>query len=190
MTFRYSASVAFLVGLFVAMVPAQGLGDDADEPPSQLVQIVTIGVLAHDVDNLWSGFRREEGADFNGELAFKTLHEFGPGILLYPAAGVSINNRGDTSKVYGDLRLEYRDPSDFFFSFGVGAAVHDGKLDTRRRDRKSLGSRVLFHIPVELGIEILDHHRVSLFFDHVSNAYLADENEGLDTLGIRYGYKF
>ena len=67
---------------------------------------------------------------------------------------------------------------------------YDGKLDTKRRDRKSLGSRILFHIPIELGLEIKKHHRVSLFFDHVSNAYLADKNDGLDTLGVRYGYKF
>jgi len=27
-------------------------------------------------------------------------------------------------------------------------------------------------------------------FDHISNGYLADPNEGLDTFGIRYGYLF
>jgi hypothetical protein len=27
-------------------------------------------------------------------------------------------------------------------------------------------------------------------FDHISNAELASPNEGLDTLGVRYGYRF
>jgi hypothetical protein len=27
-------------------------------------------------------------------------------------------------------------------------------------------------------------------FDHVSNAYLAEPNDGLDTIGIRYIYRF
>jgi hypothetical protein len=27
-------------------------------------------------------------------------------------------------------------------------------------------------------------------FDHVSNAYLASPNEGMDTVGVRYGFQF
>ncbi len=198
MNLRTSILVLLLAGLFVPFIPSPGLGDDADAAPSQLIQVISVGLLDHDVSDLWSGFRREEGADFNAEIAFKSLHEFdliscSPfdlDLLVYPAAGFSINNRGDTSKLYGDLRFEFRFDSVLFFVLGAGGAVHDGKLDTMRRDRKSLGSRLLFHIPIELGLEIEEHHRVSLFFDHVSNAYLADKNEGLDTLGLRYGYKF
>jgi lipid A 3-O-deacylase len=49
---------------------------------------------------------------------------------------------------------------------------------------------VLFRIPIEVGYSITAHHRLMLGFDHVSNAGLASENEGLDTLGVRYGYRF
>ena len=73
---------------------------------------------------------------------------------------------------------------------GLGAAVHDGKLDTRDDDKKSLGSRVLFRIPIEIGYALNNRHRISILFDHVSNGYLANPNEGLDTFGLRYGYKF
>jgi lipid A 3-O-deacylase len=31
---------------------------------------------------------------------------------------------------------------------------------------------------------------MKILFDHVSNAYLANPNEGMDTLGIVYGYRF
>jgi hypothetical protein len=29
-----------------------------------------------------------------------------------------------------------------------------------------------------------------ILFDHVSNAYLESPNDGMDTLGIVYGYRF
>ena len=73
---------------------------------------------------------------------------------------------------------------------GLGGAVHDGERETLREGKKELGSQVLFHIPIELGRSVRGRHRISLYFDHVSNASLADENEGLDTLGLRYGYLF
>jgi hypothetical protein len=77
-----------------------------------------------------------------------------------------------------------------FFAPGVGAAVHDGNLDERERHQKRLGSRVLFRIPVEIGYAFGAHHRLMFAFDHVSNAGLADPNQGLDTVGVRYGYRF
>jgi len=132
MNLRTSIFVLLLVGLFVPFIPSLGLGEDADAAPSQcasspnrdcqtvreerIVQVISVGLLDHDVSDLWSGFRREEGADFNAEIAFKSLYDFdliscSPfdlDLLVYPAAGFTINNRGDTSKLYGDLRLEFR----------------------------------------------------------------------------------
>ncbi|MCG6910103.1 MAG: acyloxyacyl hydrolase [Deltaproteobacteria bacterium] len=69
-------------------------------------------------------------------------------------------------------------------------ALHDGELETNGEDKKALGSRLLFRIPVELGLFITDHHGLSIMLDHVSNAYLASPNEGLDTIGFRYTYRF
>jgi hypothetical protein len=31
---------------------------------------------------------------------------------------------------------------------------------------------------------------VSVYFEHTSNANLARYNEGLDAIGVRYGYRF
>ncbi len=76
------------------------------------------------------------------------------------------------------------------FSTWGGAAVHDGELETGEGGKKQLGSRLLLRIPFEIGYSISYHHRISLAFDHVSNAYLASPNEGMDTLGLRYGYRF
>jgi lipid A 3-O-deacylase len=59
-----------------------------------------------------------------------------------------------------------------------------------RRERKALGSRVLFHVPLELGWRWGRRNSVSLYSCHISNAGLAEENEGLDNIAIRYGYRF
>jgi hypothetical protein len=68
--------------------------------------------------------------------------------------------------------------------------VHNGQLESDDANNKQLGSRVLFRVPIEFGFAIGKHHRISIMFDHISNADLADPNEGLDTLGLRYGFQF
>jgi len=103
---------------------------------------------------------------------------------------LSVNSRGDTSKFYGGIIWELNFPNGFFLAAGLGAAVHNGELDTDDKDEKSLGSRVLFRIPIEFGYQVTARHSLSILFDHVSNAGLASPNEGLDTIGIRYGYTF
>jgi lipid A 3-O-deacylase len=69
-------------------------------------------------------------------------------------------------------------------------ALHDGERETDSADRKSLGSQILFRIPIEIGYAIDRHHRLAIAFDHMSNAGLASPNEGMDTLGLVYGYRF
>lgn len=161
----------------------------AQERPEDLLHELRFGVLAHDVGDLWSGFNEEDGVDINFEASFTPSIDLTLATLR-PAVGASINTAGDTSKLYVDARLERELTFGLYFALGVGAAIHDGKLDDRHRGRKALGSRVLFHIPVEAGYRIDPHHSLSVYFDHVSNAFLADENEGMDTLGLRYGYRF
>ncbi len=148
------------------------------------------GALAHDVDGLWSRTRAESGVDWNAEVVF---WRSGLGLrwgTLHPNLGVSVNDRSDTSKLYAGVLWDLEAPFGMFLNLGVGAAIHDGRRDTSADDRKQLGSRVLFRIPIELGSSITEHHRLMVTFDHVSNAELASPNEGLDTLGVRYGYRF
>ncbi len=150
---------------------------------------VKFGILHHDTGGLWSGFSRESGVDFNLETIFSPHVNFLGGAFR-PALGGSANTAGDTSKLYTDIRWQYEHASGMFFGIGVGAAIHNGKLHLVRDDRKALGSRVLFHIPIEIGYRLGARTSLSVYFDHVSNAYLADDNEGMDTLGGRFGYRF
>jgi hypothetical protein len=172
---------------------AAGAAAEPDLPPEPQTPIheLRIGVLAHDVDHLWSGFRRESGVDVSAEVVFQR-----PGLpvlwgRLRPNLGVSISTRGDTSQLYAGGLWEIEGDSGLFFGAGLGAALHDGRLESRtREDQKELGSRVLFRVAFELGYAIARHHRLMASFAHVSNASLADPNQGLDTLGVRYGYRF
>jgi lipid A 3-O-deacylase len=167
-------------------------GADAFDDPTAggLIREMRIGMALHDVDGLWSGDSKEKGLDLCAEVVFNRslfnlLHA-----TAYPNVGVTINTRGDTSKVFGGFRLVWEPQSPLLFSTGLGLAVHDGKRDTNLPDRKSLGSQVLFRVPIEIGWAVSPHHRVWIAFDHISNAYLFSPNEGLDTLGLMVGYRF
>jgi hypothetical protein len=151
---------------------------------------VRLGLLAHDVGGLWSHSRAEGGVDMNAEIVFKKPSLKLPAGTVFPNVGVSINNQGGTSKVYGGLLWEFLFDNGLFANTGVGLAAHSGQLKSDNANKKQLGSRILFRIPIELGFTICEHHRLSIMFDHISNAYLASPNEGLDTLGVRYGYQF
>ncbi|WP_155317434.1 acyloxyacyl hydrolase [Desulfosarcina alkanivorans] len=159
-------------------------------PSAGPVREIRAGVLAHDVDGLWSGESREEGPDFSMAVIFNRPLFNLLSATAYPSVGGSWNTRGDTSTVYGGVLLQWEPASAFSFSTGIGLALHDGERDTDSADRKSLGSRVLFRIPIEIGYAISRHHRIVLAFDHVSNADLASPNEGMDSLGLVYGYRF
>lgn len=178
--------------LLLGLLPGSGSKAEPAEVPTdtrqKFVSELRGGVLAHDVDDLWSGFRRESGVDFNAEIIF-----FRPGLdvlwgKLRPNLGVSINDDGDTSKAYAGALWELEGWG-FLFDAALGAAIHDGRLDSRRHDRKRLGSRVLFRTGFDIGYGF-GPHRLMVTFDHISNAGLASPNDGLDTLGARYGYRF
>lgn len=174
--------------LFSAVL-AGGADAAGTSKASSYVDEIKLGALYHDVDGLWSGTRRESGADFNLELIFAPSIDFQSG-KIRPALGGTFNTSGGTSKAYLDARWEYESELGVFFALGIGGAYHNGETKLVSNDSKALGSQFLFHFPIELGYRHDGTHSVSLFFDHVSNAWLADPNEGMDTLGLRYGYKF
>lgn len=151
---------------------------------------IRIGILSHDIDNLWSGSKKEGGVDFSAEVNSKNSSISFLSGIVYPNFGVSINNEGHTSTLYVGFLWNRDISSNFFFDLGVGLAIHNGQLKSTTDDAKALGSRILFRIPIEIGYRLDSRHSVYLSFAHISNAYLASPNEGLDTLGIRYGISF
>jgi len=153
---------------------------------NSIVYEVRGGVLAHDV-NLWAARGVEDGTTFNGELVFSPSLDFLGG-KIRPAVGASITTDDGTSYGYIDAKWEWSGPV-FFFGLGLGGAVHDGSKNGSPNE-KALGSRVLFHVPAEVGWQFTEKNRVSLYFEHVSNGFLADKNEGLDNIGVRLSHRF
>lgn len=177
-----------LVGLTACV--AAYLADQDGALAAGLVEELRLGVLAHDVPDLWSGFRAEPAS-----IAFNVEALLSPSIAMLggtirPAIGGSVATDGGTSNAYLDARWQYETPSGIFFALGLGGTIHDGQLELKDLDRKALGSRVLFHIPVEIGYRLDDHNSLSAYFEHMSNANTSDPNEGLDRIGVRYGYRF
>jgi hypothetical protein len=180
-----------VAGTALILLAALAGGNALAAPSSDgFVRELRWGVAAHDVGGLWSGESCEEGPDILTGLIFNwPLFHLLSG-TAYPELGFSINTRGHTSKIHGGLLLQWEPVGPVFFSTGIGLALHNGELETHRPDRKSLGSRLLFRVPIEIGIVIDRHHRLMIVFDHVSNADLAEPNEGMDTLGVMYGFHF
>jgi hypothetical protein len=177
--FRAAPLSAALLALAVATAPAaaqDGLG---------VVHSLVGGVLAHDRGVFSSN--EEDGVDVNVEIQFaeprwEVWRRIGS---PRPRLGGHVNTGGDTSQAYAGLYWDHYFLDDLFVAAGLGGTVHDGETD-RARGEKELGSRVLFHLAAEAGWRLADRHAVSIYVDHISNAGLADENEGLDTVGIRY----
>ena len=182
---------SIVVGVLLSLLGPQAPGaEETPMPPyGHWLCGLRIGLLAHDVP-LWSRSRSEGGIDLNVEMIFNypVLALFSG--TVYPHAGLSWNTRGGTSSLYSGLLWEYTGLSGIFFNLGLGFALHNGELTDNDSDRKALGSRLLFRIPVELGMSFAGRHGVSMLFVHISNAYLAEPNEGLDTIGLRYFYRF
>ncbi len=175
-------------GLFTVLAGAVAISPAASA--QGVIHELKIGGLYHDVPYLWSGFQLERhSVDLNVEALFGPHIELLWGTLR-PAVGASINTSGATSKGYAGLRWEIESRSGLFLSLGAGGAIHDGKLGISDPDRKALGSRLLFHFPAEIGWRWDGHNSLSIYFEHISNGYTQDYNEGLDALGVRYGYRF
>ncbi|MBI5165031.1 MAG: acyloxyacyl hydrolase [Magnetospirillum sp.] len=172
---RFSLGTAVLL---VAASPA--LADSAE---------LRLGVLRHDAGIF--GNREEAGVDGNVEVLFPSPTLLEPIWSPRPHLGATVNSAGDTSQIYAGLTWQWSPPvSPVFIEFSLGGAVHNGDVTTRELDRKELGARALFRESLSIGWQIDERNSLSLILDHISNANLADKNEGLDGLGLRWGYRF
>lgn len=153
-----------------------------------------VGVLAHDVGPISSG--REDGAAVNVEAQFRSPRMLMP--LLYPRpmiGGTLALDGAATSELYAGLAWRQDLGERLFVSASAAVAVHDG--DTQFEpgepldgDFAFLGCRALFRFSGEIGVLATERASISAYYSHASNAGLCTENEGLDNLGARLGYRF
>ena len=150
---------------------------------------VRFGIGDHDAGVF--GRTKENGLDFNIEFLFSS-----PDFLEIiwsprPMFGASINSDSDTSKVYAGITWEGWFYDNFFWNFGFGLSFHDGEKESDNINKKELGSKVLFRESIDVGWLFFRNNQISLFVDHMSHGHIfGDKNEGMDTIGVRYGYRF
>lgn len=140
------------------------------------------------------------GPDVNFELLFRSPDFLKAVWSPRPHLGVTFNTAGETSQAY--LGLTWRaDLSDsLFVELAGGGAVHNGKTTgiapdpyepyTTADGRKLLGCRALFRLAAAVGVQLNERYSLALGLDHISNGHLCDLNPGLDTVGLRLGYRF
>ena len=151
---------------------------------------IRAGILLH--DRALFHDRKERGEDLNFEAllpppawkVFKAI--WSP----RPHVGVNVNDHGDTSQVYGGFTWEWRPFRNAFVDGSLGLSLHDGDLSPGRRGLEGLGLRVLFRESLDVGYRFGGRHGFSLHVEHVSNAGLAPENQGISSMGARYGYRY
>lgn len=158
------------------------------------LESLNLGVLAHDVGPISSG--REDGAAVNVEAQFRSPRALMP--LLYPRpmiGGTLALDGAATSEVYAGLAWRQDLGKRIFVSASAAVAVHDGDTEYEPgepldSDFAYLGCRALFRFSGEIGVMATERTSLSAYYSHASNAGLCDENEGLDNLGARVGYRF
>lgn len=188
-SFRRIAACAMLIGapLGLAGQAARAQSDEAIGTVGILSE-VRVGVLNHDIGVF--GEQIEDGIDGNIEFLF-VAPEFLDIILSpRPHVGLTVNSEGNTSQLYAGLAWDWTFMAPFFVEGSLALSAHNGRLRETTADEKGMGCRVLFRESVSLGARFLERHSLSLMLTHISNAGLCDPNKGLDTVGIRYGYRF
>ncbi len=153
-----------------------------------IVSEIRFGALIHDEGPF--SRNEEDGYDGNMELLFTSPDFLDVIWSPRPHIGFNANSEGDTSQAYLGLTWEWNFLDDAFAGFSFGGAVHDGEKTTTELGTKELGCHVLFRESVTAGYRFFDNHALMFHLDHISNAKICSQNEGLENFGIRYGYRF
>jgi lipid A 3-O-deacylase len=163
-----------------------------------------IGVMRHNICVLdCKNADKEDGPNVEFQLSFDS-----PGFLHWagspqPYIMGSINTAGDTS--FGGVGLEWRwnFAEHWALEPGFGYVVHDGHLENPyasgtpeaaafAAEHLQLGSRDLFRTSIGLTRDFAGPWEGQILFEHLSHGqFLGDgRNQGVDQLGIRFGYQF
>ncbi|MCT4474685.1 hypothetical protein GGC47_001486 [Bosea sp. OAE752] len=176
-----AANAADLTTPLAYAPPAVGVG---------LISELRGGVLAHNPAGRESG-----SADVNLELLFvKPFQPADPVMAFFVPRihlGTTINTAGDTSHVYAGFTWTYDFTDKLFAEASFGLGFHNGKTsDFVPRNRLALGCSPLFRESASLGYRISQNWSVMATVEHLSNAGLCNDNQGMTNYGVRVGYVF
>lgn len=134
---------------------------------------------------------------FSGTVLNAELLAPSPGILSgigspRPYVGTDIAISDDAIDVfYAGLNWEAYLTSRLYLGFSLGGSVNtDQAKRNEHGEEKDLGSPVLFHLQASAGFDITPTLTAQVYYNHFSNAGLADSNDGLESIGARLGFRF
>ncbi|MHB2264376.1 acyloxyacyl hydrolase [Aliihoeflea sp. PC F10.4] len=172
----------FLAATFTAHSQEFGRNSDRWE--------VRFGVGAFDA----GPFTRQQlpGAVINGEVLAPAPDFLGAIGSPRPYIGFDAAIADDPIHVvYAGLNWEAYFAERFYVGFSVGGSLNSDErivLDDGRV--KDLGSPVLFHLQASIGYDFTEQVTAQVYLNHFSNAGLASANNGLESVGVRLGYRF
>lgn len=150
-----------------------------------LADEIRISGLAHDVGTGLKQ-RHEKGGDLQLEYIAGSDFVF---LFARPHLGATLNTRGYSSNIYSGLSWKLDFSYGIFVEASFGGGAHNANLKKSGKKR-TLGSRLLFRESLSVGAQFTDEQSLSLMVDHMSNAGLAQPNNGMTNFGLRYGYRF
>lgn len=189
-------TVAGIAAFGAAMMLAPAANAGVDE--------IHFGVMQHNICVLdCKNADKEDGPNIEMQVSFDS-----PGFLRWagspqPYIMASINTAGDTS--FGGFGLEWR--WDFAEGWalepGFGYVVHDGEIENPfpsgspaaadwAEEHVQYGSEDLFRTSIGLTRDFAGPWEGQLFFEHLSHGQVLGNgrNQGVDQIGIRFGYQF
>lgn len=177
---RISAAILLVAAMpFTSQAHAEG-------DSKSIVDSVILGAFAHEIAN-----DEEDGVDANLEVRFRPFFGRSWAIEFLPTVGATVNLSGDTNAAYAGATARYRLTDSFFVEGFFGLTLHDTDtpVDT---DGLDLGCKLLFREGAGLGYQS-GKHSLGIYISHASHGGIIcdkDENDGMTSLGLRYGYHF
>jgi hypothetical protein len=176
--------------LFLIAIVQGGSGHTASAQDYPLFSEYRIAVLAADIE---PGGGSDDGVAVSIELltphrgaAHYSLVEH----LLNPRfhVGALVHTDDGVNQAYAGLTWDYYLTDSIFVETSFGGAVHDGETDSDSTD--SYGCTLNFRESIGIGADVTESISIMATVDHMSNADLCDENQGLTNAGVRLGYRW
>jgi len=148
-----------------------------------------LGIYDHD-SKLFASRHETNSPDVNLEALFRSPAWLAWAGAPRPRIGATINTGHGTSIGYAGLAWTWDVTDMFFLEGGFGGAVHNGELNNTAKRKRAFGCRANFHENLSAGFRINESNSIMLTVEHMSNASLCDENQGITNIGLRYGISF
>lgn len=149
-----------------------------------------LGVLASDLE---PGGESDDGAAISGEFLTPRRNYEGMSVFdrfLSPRVHVGgvVSLDDGVNQAYAGLTWDVYLTDRIFLEASFGGAIHDG--NTADNDPDSYGCALNFRESFGVGMDLTDRISILAKVDHMSNAGLCGENQGLTNAGVQLGYKW